>query len=112
LAREGKAEETESQGEATWLEYLEEDHDNLRAALAWCQADAEGAEAGLRLAGALGGFWDTRGYWSEGRGHLAAALSREGAAAATAKRAKALRAAGALASWQDDFALARSLYEQ
>src|ERR1700680_512782 len=45
-----------------WLERLEMEHDNLRAALAWCQADPEGAEQEERLAGGLGRFWRDRGY--------------------------------------------------
>jgi non-specific serine/threonine protein kinase len=49
-----------------WVERLETEHDNLRAALAWCQADPEGAAKEERLAGALGRFWRDRGYMGEG----------------------------------------------
>jgi non-specific serine/threonine protein kinase len=51
--------------QVTWVERLETEHDNLRAALAWCQADPDGAEREERLAGALGRFWRDRGYWGE-----------------------------------------------
>jgi predicted ATPase/class 3 adenylate cyclase len=49
-----------------WLDRLDVEQDNLRAALAWLleQQDVENA---LRLARALGWFWYGRGYWSEGR---------------------------------------------
>src|SRR5262249_21225777 len=51
-----------------WLARLEDDHANLRAALAWAgQAGALDVE--LRLVGALARFWELR-YLREGRAHL------------------------------------------
>jgi tetratricopeptide (TPR) repeat protein len=67
-----------------WLERLEAEHDNLRAALEWCLADADGVEAGLRLAGTLWWFWHMRGYTSEGRAWLERTLARGGTTAAWA----------------------------
>ena len=58
-----------------WLGRLEIEHGNLRAALAWSLATAGGAEAGLRLAGALTWFWRMRGHVSEGRRRVEAALN-------------------------------------
>ncbi len=54
------------------------EHDNLRAALEWSRVDEAGAEAGLRLTGALRWFWARRGHWREGDKWLAAALERGG----------------------------------
>jgi predicted ATPase/DNA-binding CsgD family transcriptional regulator len=72
--------------QASSLERLESDHDNLRGALAWyLTADPDQA---LRLAVALWRFWDVRGFLTEGTRWLDAVLS--GAPAATATRAEAL----------------------
>ena len=98
--------------QAEWLERLESEHDNLRSALGWCQAEEGGAEAGLRLAGALWRFWEVRGYLGMGRGYLGEALSRVGAAGRTALRARALNGAGNLADNQGDYEVARALYEE
>ena len=59
-----------------WLERLEVEHDNLRAALAWSRDDPGGAEAALRLAGALTYFWWLQGNWREAREWLEGALNR------------------------------------
>ena len=101
--------------QALWLDRLESEHDNMRAALEWClDDDEEGAEPGLRLSGALGSFWETRGHLSEGRQRCAAALSRPDAAAQerTEARAEALRGAGVLAQIQGDYASAQALFEE
>jgi predicted ATPase/DNA-binding CsgD family transcriptional regulator len=79
-----------------WLERLETEHDNLRAALAWSKTDEDGAEAGLRLAGALHGFWRLHGHAAEGCEWLTDALGR-GDRSPTSVHAKALLGAGWLA---------------
>jgi predicted ATPase/DNA-binding NarL/FixJ family response regulator len=48
-----------------WLNWLEGEHDNLRAALSWALESGR-IEAGLRLASALVRFWEIRGYVQEG----------------------------------------------
>src|SRR5262249_2373794 len=87
---------------SVWLERLEQEHDNLRAALAWAQATPGGGETALRLAGRLAWFWWARGHLSEGRRWLEAALTRAGAPERTPSRARALRGAGLLAWAQGD----------
>lgn len=94
-----------------WLQRLECEHDNLRAALDFCLNTPEGAQSGLQLAGDLQQFWLVRGYWSEGRNRLAAALNRPAAQAVTEERARALLGAGSLAWMEGDYADARLLYE-
>ena len=51
-----------------WLDQLEREHDNLRAALAWSQVTAGAGRMGLRMVGALFWFWMYRSYILEGRG--------------------------------------------
>jgi predicted ATPase/DNA-binding SARP family transcriptional activator/Tfp pilus assembly protein PilF len=94
-----------------WLERLETEHDNLRAATEW-RGTQESAGAGLRLAIALRRFWEIRGYAREGRLYLADLLAQEQAAPRTALRASALIGAGRLAEVQGDYAAARALYEE
>jgi len=83
-----------------WLERLEEEHDNMRAALSWALEEAQ-AELGLRLAGALLPFWEAHGHYSEGRRWLEEALIREGRTPGVV-RAKALNAVGRIAIAQSD----------
>ena len=55
------------------LHLLEDEHGNIRAALAWASEVGEG-EIALRLTGALWRFWHGRGHLVEGRGWLESAL--------------------------------------
>ena len=60
--------------------YLEREHDNLRAAMAWTLEESsdnereQKKELALRLGSALGMFWMTRGYLQEGWAFLERAL--------------------------------------
>jgi tetratricopeptide (TPR) repeat protein len=83
-----------------WLERLEAEYDNMRAAFSWLLEGGE-IELGLRLAGALRRFWHVRGYFDEGRRWLEQALAKDSRASASA-RAKALDAVGGLAHDQGD----------
>ena len=48
-----------------WMDTLEIEHDNLRSALEWLLEGQAEPQKGLRLAGALGQFWQVRIYISE-----------------------------------------------
>src|SRR5207253_2954282 len=97
-----------------WLETLEIEHDNLRAALEWSRQAAERdpteREPGLRLAPALGRYWLVRGHLSEGRRWLRSLLeiSPDG----TLARARALNQAAELAFNQGNHEAVRPLLEQ
>lgn len=100
----------EGPGQAAAATQLEDEHDNLSAALQWLlQFDAEAA---LRLAGPLWMFWYMRGYVGEGRRYLSAALERAAPAPPRPARAKALLGAGQLARAQAEYATARALMEE
>ncbi len=94
-----------------WLTRLERDQKNLQAALGWLIEHTE-TELALRLCAALGRFWYLRGYWSEGRRWLEAALGQPQTMEPTIARARALCGAGNLAYYQDDYAAARPLLEE
>ena len=108
LAEQAEA-ELGGAAQVAWLERLEAEHDNLRAALQGA-LDAGEAERALRLASALARFWDQRSYLSEGRQWLAAALALPDTVA-PAVQAKALRGAGLLAMRQGDYVQATRLTE-
>ena len=95
---------------AEWLDRLEFEHDNIRAALRWAIA-AGHIEDGLLTAGRLWRFWHQRGHLGEGLA-MTRELLASPRAGATPGRAKALNAAGGLAYWQNDFPTARGFYEE
>jgi predicted ATPase/DNA-binding CsgD family transcriptional regulator/transcriptional regulator with XRE-family HTH domain len=99
------------QQQKIWLERLEQEQENLRAALRWFIERRE-VQFALRLSGALWWFWRLRGYWSEGRRALAAALELPQTGVPTIALARALLAAGDLAYYQDGNLMARALLEE
>ena len=102
--------ELDGPDQAAVLDRLEAEHDDLRLALAWGTSGGD-AEPALRLATALGRFWEVRGHLSEGRSWLEAALSAGGGGELPALRAVALNWAAVLAQHQGDYAASRGLYE-
>ncbi|HEV2661782.1 MAG TPA: LuxR C-terminal-related transcriptional regulator [Ktedonobacteraceae bacterium] len=101
-----------SQG--TWLEQLEQEHDNLSAALRWL-LERKALEEALRLLGALRQFWFWRACLNEGHHFLndAFTLMREGNITISPQvKAKVFYAAGSLAYWQADVEQARTFAEE
>jgi len=92
-----------------WLELIEREHDNIRAALDWLEASRD-FEHALRLAGAVSRFWYRRGHLVEGErrlDHLLVAYENP-----TAARAKALNGAARLAYHTGDVATTRVRAEE
>lgn len=93
------------------LNYLDREHDNLRAALAWSLQEEGDALLALRLVNALSHFWFLRAYYSEGSRWQDAALAGAGESAPALIRAWALGFGSLLAFALDDFPRGRRLGE-
>jgi tetratricopeptide (TPR) repeat protein len=95
-----------------WLDRLEAEHDNLRAALSW-SCTAEGAAlSGLRMVAAVWRFWLVRGYRSEGSRWLSTFLDASPPDQDPLTRAKALNGAAALFKEIGDYAATRTAHEE
>jgi predicted ATPase/class 3 adenylate cyclase/DNA-binding CsgD family transcriptional regulator len=94
-----------------WLNHLEQEHDNFRAALRWA-SDSDMREVGLRMVGALDEVWVPRGYWTEGRAWAASFLAKSDEPELLLPRARALCTAGRLAWHQTDYPAAQELLGQ
>nr|CAA9259324.1 hypothetical protein AVDCRST_MAG63-2342 [uncultured Armatimonadetes bacterium] len=95
-----------------WLDRLESDHDNFRAALEWGQKEPESGETALHIVYGLNRFWYMRGHLAEGRRWLHAALAAPHASRPTAMRALVLAAAARLAFAHGENEEAAALHEQ
>jgi predicted ATPase/DNA-binding CsgD family transcriptional regulator len=96
--------------QSPWLDRMELEHGNLRAALSW-MLDVGDIDAALTLGGQLFWFWYVRGHLVEGTEMLERALSRGDSASAQA-RAPALLGLGVLAHWQGDDTRATACLEE
>jgi non-specific serine/threonine protein kinase len=84
-----------------WLNWLEGEHDNVRAALAWALESGR-IEAGLRIANALARFWEIRGYVREGLTWFERLLAQAGEEIPLDIRASAFTIASYLADFLGD----------
>jgi predicted ATPase/serine/threonine protein kinase/DNA-binding CsgD family transcriptional regulator len=101
--------------QAMWLERLEREHDNLRAAMQWLfgqEGTEQGREMALRLGGALLRFWEVRGHWSEGWNFLEWARAESEGVAVPAQVKVLMAAAYLLDHLENDTDRAQALYEE
>jgi predicted ATPase/class 3 adenylate cyclase len=93
-----------------WLDRLEANNDNVRAAFAWFAE--HDLEAALVMAGRIWRFWHLRGHLREATATVDALLERPEGAGHTYGRAKALIGLAGIVYWRVDFPRARTLYEE
>lgn len=97
-----------------WLDRLEREQDNFRAALSWSLGESGttgDAAMALRLAAALWPFWHMRGHLQEGHTWLERAIA-QGDRVDPATRAAAFLFLANIANNLEDHTRARALYQQ
>ena len=94
--------------QAEWLERLERENDNLRAAMGWTLSAGDD-ETAARLGWALWVFWWLRGYQQEGRRWMEALLEHDLSANL---RTIALTVAGAMDYTQGDYGSSESYLQE
>ncbi len=97
------------QADSIWR--LEADLDNLRSAIALALAGGVEPLIAVKLTVALQAFWTLRGYATEGRGAVRAALAMPAIQASDIAHAHALYVGAALAESQSDYVRAREMLE-
>jgi predicted ATPase/class 3 adenylate cyclase len=109
LADEAEPQLTGGEG-ARWLNRLEREHDNIRAAYGWA-IEASRADVAIRITAATWRFMQMRGHLIEGRERAEQAIRIAAELADASLHARGLLAAGSLAYWATDFAAARRHYQ-
>ncbi len=94
-----------------WLDWLEADRDNLRAAVDWA-VDHGDAPLALRMVAAMWRFAQMRGYLAEGAERTRRALALPAEEVDPVVRASALEALGGLYWWMGDFDRCGAAYRE
>jgi predicted ATPase/Tfp pilus assembly protein PilF len=99
-------------GQKAALARFRVEHDNLLSALATEVKGQVDGETTLRLGGALGRFWGTEGFWTEGRRIYLEILSRPECGPRSSSRAKVCNWAGNLGTFMGDYDAGEALHEE
>ncbi|MGH7552199.1 MAG: ATP-binding protein, partial [Longimicrobiales bacterium] len=108
---EAAAPELSGPSQAFWVSRLQREHDDFRSAFDWTIRAGETTRA-LRLCAALGRFWIIRGFHTEARHRLRAALALPHSAADSPVRVRVLSSAAILAYEQADLGAANFLLQE
>ncbi len=90
-----------------WLNWLEGERDNLRAAIDWA-LESDQIEVGLRIANSITRFWEIRGYVPEGLAWFERLLTQADESVSHVIRANSLVYASFLAMFLGNVSLART----
>jgi predicted ATPase/class 3 adenylate cyclase len=104
------APELSGASQRVWLERLEREHDNMRAALDRAIARPDPV-LGARLSFAIWRFWQQRGYLNEARTRIDVMAAQDWVLEPV-DRARFAEAAGGIAYWQSDQATATRWYQE
>jgi predicted ATPase/DNA-binding CsgD family transcriptional regulator len=94
-----------------WFARLDEERDNIRAALTWCIEQGE-AERALRIAGAMAEYWAFRGDFQEGRTWCERTLALNESGTTARARSRALYGVAILARFHGDYSSAQAAAQQ
>ncbi|MFY9512013.1 MAG: tetratricopeptide repeat protein [Rubrivivax sp.] len=97
--------------QALWTQRMETELDNTRAALALALSGGADAFIAVKIAVAMQGFWTLRGYSTEGRAAVRAALALPDVQASAMAQAHALYVGASLAASQNDHDEAQQMLE-
>jgi predicted ATPase/DNA-binding CsgD family transcriptional regulator/transcriptional regulator with XRE-family HTH domain len=95
-----------------WMARLDADLDNIRAALSWSVSERGDPQIGLRLAGALGWYWEHKGHFAEGWRWLHDVIASADGTDRSSVRGRALYALGMLAEERGDIDTARAALQE
>ncbi len=98
--------------QAEWLDRLEVEHDNIRAALDWTLEHEPTGDAATQIATGMAWFWLIRGHMTEGRERVEAVIAADPADPVTAGRATLHHTAGNFATRHAEYPAARIRYER
>ena len=109
---EGVESHLEGADQVKWTQIGDQEHNNIRAALAWGLRDGASLQDGLRLVSSISLFWVARSYFREGFDMASKYLGRSTQPEHRLFRAKLLFRAGAMAGYIFDYATALKLCQQ